>query len=103
MQGRSLLDIAASGLLVAVALAGLRRFRARRFRPAAVRVRALSRRTAALVFPALRLWGAAGRAVPVRPGALRGAAEAVPACAAGIALAAWILVDLDTRALVAVL
>src|SRR5262245_52094345 len=100
MQGHALLEIAASGLLVGVALAGLRRFRARRFRPARERVGALSRSAEALLFAALLLTGAAGLAVHVLPGALPGAVEAVPACAAGIALAPWLLSErLDARAL----
>lgn len=104
MPAQALLAIGACALLAGVGLAGLRRFRWRRFRPAAERVGALSRGIEALLFAALLLSGAGGLAFHAAPSALSPALETAPALAAALALAAWLAVErLDARALPAAL
>jgi hypothetical protein len=100
MLGPALLETAASALLVGVGLAGLRRFRSRRFRPAAERVGTLSRSAEALLFAALGVAGAGALAHHAAPSALPRALEGAPALVAGAALLAWIVVErFDSRVL----
>jgi hypothetical protein len=93
MPGFPLLETASSLVLAGAGLAGLRRFRVRRFRPAVERVGAASRSAEAALFAALFLAGAGALARHVGSDSTPALLEAAPALAAALALAAWTVAE----------